>query len=919
MWYRVTLLLFFVSGLWAEKVHLLLKAGKIDERSLALQGMQVLEALGDGEWIVSAESNAAVARLAGPIPVSKKLSEDLRDGNAPMWAQVKMRSGDGLELLVYFHKDVSADTAQWELDRVGAQLVDRSDDFERLTVKVLKEDLPLLVGMDWVRWIEPVFGPSKLSSNAESAALLKVKELQEQFALDGAGATVAVIDDIADRHNEFGERLKQVSTNRPGVHGTHVMGTVGAAGSTDPRLKGMAPAAKLVSLPFNPISVGLSSNLNAKTIEGADLGQNSWNLVVEESLGNCNFFGAYTSLDRDFDRIVFEQKHPIVFSAGNDRSNYDCLMFARAGYYTMVPPANAKNVISVGAIDRSNALSVFSNFGPTKDGRVKPDLVALGISVLSTSTSNRTTTLSGTSMAAPAVSGLSALLIDRYRTKHGKAPGPELLRSILLNTANDLGNPGPDYSYGYGIPDALKAVKVIEDDTWNSESIRSGESKEFEIEVAGGAPSLRVMLAWVDPPATAGRSQQLMNDLDLRLVGPDGQTVRPLVLDPLRPELDAVPGENLRDNVEQVVVNQPAAGKWKMIVSAKDLVVGPQDYSLSWTTAENPRPPCSVTVFPTTLPVPEVATTVSIQVAQSSTCEPWSVADAPAWVSAGEPSNNKASGVVKLRVNPNDSGERRSGVLQVAGRPVTLRQNTRCVAQAITPGTAVNASLVTTDCEAGQGFLAKLYTFEANAGQRLVIEASSRALDAYVILYGPGNLYLAEDDDSGGGLNSRLPATGSLVLPIQGVYTVVMTTAIPSQAGAFTLNVNLGAATGDSGSLPRVISSCPAEQDGALNNRSSRTGRQGDLYNTDVYLFEGRVGQSLRATLAESGFDSVMYLISPAGATLAFDDDSEGRLPLIERTLTANGIYRLEVSSFAPFVSGSYKLRVNGCSEWTAR
>ncbi len=881
----------------------------------------MVEPLGDGEWIVSAESNSAALSFSSPLAANKKISEVLRDGKAPLWAQVKVRGEDAIELLVYFHKDISADEAQWEIDRMGAQLVDRSDYFERLTVKLRASDLMEMAAMDWVRFVEPVFPPFVRNSNAESAGQIKAKELQEQFGLDGRGATVAIVDDLVDTHPEFGDRLKQVRPGAGSIHGTHVAGTVAAAGTSDVRLRGMAPAAKLVSFAFNTVSEGITANLNARLNEQADLAQNSWTAVVEEDADNCSFFSSYTSFERDMDRIVYEQKFPIVFSVGNNREQYDCAMFARAGFYTLPPPTNAKNLITVGAVDRENAISVFSSFGPSRDGRVKPDLVALGVDVLSTSTRNTTRTLSGTSMSAPAISGLAALLIDRYRSKHGKAPSPELLRAFLLNTANDLGNPGPDYSYGYGVPDGVKAVKAIDEDTWNAESLRASETKEFEFEV-GAVPSLRVMLAWTDPPAVAGRTQQLMNDLDLSLVGPDGQTLLPFVLDPFMAEADAVAGVNTRDNVEQVAVDQPQPGKWKIVVKSKDLAVSPQDYAITWTTESNPRPPCTTTVFPSTLTMPEKASTISIQVARSSTCEPWSVVDAPGWLSAGEPSNNKASGVVKLRTSGNESGQQRSASLLVGGKRIVVRQNTKCVSQRITPGTEVSASLVTSDClleGAFRTYFVKEYTFDADAGQRLTIEASSRTIDAYVFLYGPGDLYLGEDDDSGGGLNSRLPATGSLVLPLNGTYRIVVTTAVASQAGSFTLSVRLEAGSGNSGSLPKLISACPAEQEGELSATSNRTGRRGDLHNTDVYLFEGRLGQRVRLNVAESSFDSVLYLIGPNSETIAFEDDTDGKQPLIETSLSANGIYRLEVSSYAPFVNGRYKLQASGCSDWSAR
>lgn len=916
--------LMLCSGfLWGERIHLVVKGGGGEAvAEWRARGLKPVEALGGGEWIVVGETTGAGAGVGVPLGLERKLSEELRGGAMPSWAEVNLRGEAGLELLVYFHKDVNADEAQWELDRMGAVLVDRSDYFERLTVKIRREDLGRVAEMDWVRYVAPVFVPVQLESNAASGRLLGVDRLQEEFGLKGRGARVGVVDELVAGHPEFGDRLRLVRPGTAGQHGTHVAGTVAAAGAGNAQLRGMAPEANLVSLPFAG-GVGLTSNLGAKVDEQADVGQNSWGGLVSDQLNNCGQFSLYTTLDRDFDQLVEQEKFPIVFSVGNNRSSADCLVQERAGYYSVPPPKSAKNLITVGAVDGGRVLSAFSSAGPTRDGRIKPDVVALGVAVLSTGLNGGMATLSGTSMAAPAVSGLSALLINRFRSKQGRAPQPELLKAIVLNTANDLGNRGPDYQYGFGIPDGGKALRVIDEDQWNTGSVRSGQTEEFEVVLPSGQPALRVMLAWTDPAAPLGRVRQLMNDLDLRLVGPDGAEVRPFRLDGQKPEADAVRGENVLDNVEQAAVEQPLGGKWKIVVSAKELAVGPQAYAITWTTAENPPGPCATVVQPQTVTVPERGGTISVQVTRASTCEPWEAAGAPDWVRLTGAGSNRASGVVKLGMGRNDSGQVREGMLQVAGVGVTVRQNTSCQSRAVKPNEVVNDSLSSNDCldpgAASGVYYAKVYTFEATAGQRLAVRADSRVVDPYLYVFGPGDQLLGTDDDSGGGLNARVPAWGTLVLPQTGSYRVVVTTAVASQTGAFSLQVTLEAASGSTAALPKVIEACPVEVEGELTENSSRVGRRGDLHATDVYLFEGRIGQTVRMGLTEAAFDGVVYLISPAGALLGMEDDTNGNLPVIERLLPANGVYRLEVTSFGPFEGGRYKLAGTGCSGWQGR
>ncbi|MEX0643625.1 MAG: DUF1467 family protein [Pirellulales bacterium] len=200
--------------------------------------------------------------------------------------------------------------------------------------------------------------------------------------------------------------------------------------------------------------------------------------------------------------------------------------------YDSVPQggSTAKNTLVVGAIldvtresfgdtdEASGAGDVvsaeFSAWGPVDDGRVKPDIVANGTDVYAPRAASNSDyeSGSGTSFAAPAVSGAAALLIEHYNALHGR-PASAPVRSattkgLLIHTATDAGLEGPDYQYGWGVVDAQRAADMLSD--WKRTSGPISTHAIFERTYAGsvlsqqiesdGQQPIKVTLAWTDPP-----------------------------------------------------------------------------------------------------------------------------------------------------------------------------------------------------------------------------------------------------------------------------------------------------------------------------------------------------------------------------------------------------------------------------------
>ena len=257
-------------------------------------------------------------------------------------------------------------------------------------------------------------------------------------------------------------------------------------------------------------------------------------------------------------------------------------------YDTIGVTAGAKNIITVGAVITGNPPSVtgFSSRGPAKDGRVKPDVVARGFGVLSSIPTDAYGRLQGTSMASPAVTGIAALLVEQWRkTFAGQNPTPAQLKALIIAGATDLGNTGPDYTYGFGLVNAKNSADIIIADGARGDRIRSvnlsqGQTYEASILVPQ-QQDFRVVLNWADPaiPFLGGddiAAKALVNDLDVKVIDPAGVEHRPYVLDKVAFTAAATRGVNTTDNVEMLEIPGAAAGTYRVVVTGSRVSQGPQ-------------------------------------------------------------------------------------------------------------------------------------------------------------------------------------------------------------------------------------------------------------------------------------------------------------------------------------------------------
>ncbi|MCY3021356.1 MAG: S8 family serine peptidase, partial [Planctomycetota bacterium] len=388
--------------------------------------------------------------------------------------------------------------------------------------------------------------------------------------LDGTGVTVAVreIGNI-DAHLDFNARLQRIeatgSTNATDVdHATAVTGQIGSNGVVQPTAKGVAPNVSLlgyvVTLGGSPETFATTDILDAAA-KGARISNHSYGPT------GISTWGDYGTISADWDAAL-RNGSLIACFAGNEevggQSNHiDYFVGAKNGICVSATDANARAGNAALSQAPANGIATFSEYGPMNDGRVKPDLVAFGDGVALDQGTNSVQSIKGTSFATPAVTGVAARAFQRYKAVVGAEASGQLMKALLCNSATDLGTPGPDPRYGFGIVNASAAIATVNlrqsaaSTPFLEDTVTNGVTKTFTVNLQN-AISLKATLCWLDVAGPLSPAKALVNDLDLTIVGPDGTTYYPYSLDPTKPLAPATnTGPNTVDPIEQIAVAFP--------------------------------------------------------------------------------------------------------------------------------------------------------------------------------------------------------------------------------------------------------------------------------------------------------------------------------------------------------------------------
>ncbi len=395
----------------------------------------------------------------------------------------------------------------------------------------------------------------------------RVGALQSTYPqLTGEGLRVSIKEGAFDKNDiDFRGRVAQFDNFPTNIttHATEMASLVAGGGNSSPLGKGVAWEAQLFTDDF--------ANLMPRPTQyfvnqGISVQNHSYGVGIE------NYYGIETQAFDQQANVYPELLH--VFSAGNagNQASQEGNYVGITGFANLTAQFKmSKNTLSIGEINQDNQLTALSSRGPAYDGRIKPELVAYSGA--------------GTSESAALVSGVALLLQQAYQMQFSVLPKTSALKALLINSAEDLGRPHPDFEYGFGKMNALKAVESLTHGQLIEDQLQANQEKTYFIQVPEDAPLLKITLVWNDPEAALNATTALINDLDLSLTYTESnQTWLPWVLNNY-PHIDSLTQTAKRsidrlNNIEQITLAAPRAGEYAIKVKGFSLQTLTQEFSL---------------------------------------------------------------------------------------------------------------------------------------------------------------------------------------------------------------------------------------------------------------------------------------------------------------------------------------------------
>ncbi len=550
-------------------------------QKLAKKGIVLLEYIPNKVYVAAIPTrtnfkswSALGIRSLSEITTTQKRGKRLPKDNFPAWAM----EGDFINLSIRYYSPISAKQIESELNKIEASITSKLHHVQLLNIQIKPNRIDELLKQSFIRSVDLVAEQGQPESD-DGRNLHRSSALDNAYYggrhYDGTGISMAINDDgFVGPHIDFKGRTNQqaVANDLTGSHGDMTTGIAGGAGNLNPTIRGMAPGAYLFVRAYSP---SMSGTL--------PLHQDSAVLVFSTSYSDgCG--GGYTNTTLLVDQEIHQNPTLLqVFSAGNS-NNQDCGYGAGTQWGNITGGhKEGKNVIATANLNNQDVVESSSSRGPAVDGRIKPDISAHGRDQMSTDPNNGYAPGGGTSAAAPGIAGVITQLHHAYQSLNGGATAPSaLLKATVLNTANDLGNDGPDFIHGWGKINALKAVTLLEDHRYFVDSLSQGDSVTHTIQIPAGVKRAKIMIYWADKEGSTSASFALVNDIDARITDASSTVHMPWLLDHAHNAVSlATPagrGADHLNNVEQIAIDNPTAGAYTLEVKGTTIPFGQQKY-----------------------------------------------------------------------------------------------------------------------------------------------------------------------------------------------------------------------------------------------------------------------------------------------------------------------------------------------------
>jgi len=575
-----------VNGVYARYIQLEKIMNAKERAAFEATGARIVGYVQFGAYLVLLPQSfnfqkieAFLPRSVLPVNPEWKMARSLREPPFGAWAM----HGDFIDVNLQIYPSLRIAEGAALCRSNGLDVLKEGTQNGLVQLRIHKDHISAVAALPFVQYLELVPPPGQ-KEDTRGRSLHRSNLVASDAPLgkkyDGAGVGVLVRDDgQLGPHIDLQGRLYNFANGAPadGTHGDGVVGIIGGAGNLDPSKKGMAAGADVYSVDY--VNSFQDQTLPLHLNEGVTLTNSSYS-------DGCN--AGYTLATQTVDQQLFE--HPTLmhlFSAGNS-NNSDCGYGAGNQWGNITGGHKmSKNAIATANVFADATLVESSSRGPAYDGRLKPDIAANGQDQESLDPNNAYQVFSGTSGAAPGIAGCLAQLTQAYRTLKGVQDAPSaLLKATILNTATDLGNPGPDYKFGWGHVNTWRALRLLEQNQWLEGDADQGGDLTHTIQIPVNIKEAKIMLYWAEPPSLENNARALINDLDLSVNDGSGAVSQPWLLNPTQNPITlnapAGKGRDSLNNVEQVFLENPTSGTYTVHIKGTEVPLGPQHYYLVW-------------------------------------------------------------------------------------------------------------------------------------------------------------------------------------------------------------------------------------------------------------------------------------------------------------------------------------------------